>query len=530
MRTRFILLFIVLIAAVPAQTITGWQLVWSDEFNGVAGSPPDPSKWNYDLGGGGWGNGEAETYTNSSNNVFQDGNGNLVIRAIRDASGNYTSARLQTGAPGASTQTANLSWQYGLVVARIKLPFGQAVWPAFWMLGENIGTVSWPACGEVDIMENFGTFNNNININNGTIHGPVSSAGGAGDYGGGDGIGASYTLPLGEQVNTDYHVYAIQWSANSVEFFVDGVSYETRTPAALPSGAPWVFNNPFFILLNLAIGGPSTFLGTPDPNAPFPNQDMLVDYVRVYQATTVSATTPVITPGQVVNAASYLGGLAPGGLATLFGTQLADGTPSIDASNGFPKTAGNVTVSVNNVNAPLIYVSPTQINFQIPWETVPGPYVPIVVTRDSTPSAPEYVTVAAPEAPSMFLSETTNGVAWVTGTGCELSECAVQAGGIYELWANALGPMNAPLQDGVGAVYNGSITPLEVPGSPASCQLTIGGQTASVLYCGAAPGEIIDQINFVYPPGVTGTAPYVEATLTIGGVTGNFRVPATPGQ
>jgi uncharacterized protein (TIGR03437 family) len=232
----------------------------------------------------------------------------------------------------------------------------------------------------------------------------------------------------------------------------------------------------------------------------------------------------------VVNAASYLGDLAPGGLATVFGNQLADGAPSIDASNGFPKTAGNVTVSVNNVNAPLTYVSPTQINFQIPWETVPGPFVPVVVTRDSTPSAIEYVTVAAPAAPSMFLSEIVNGLAWVTGTGCETSECAVQPGGNYQLWANALGPMNAPLQDGMGAVFDGSYTALEVPGSPASCQLTIGGQTASVLYCGAAPGEIIDQINFVYPPGVTGNTPYVEATLTIGDVTGNFRVPAPAGQ
>jgi uncharacterized protein (TIGR03437 family) len=521
MRTRLIVLFVVLIGAVSAQTTTGWQLVWSDEFNGAAGSPPDPTKWNYDLGGGGWGNGEAETYTNSPNNVFQDGNGNLVIRAIRDASGNYTSARLQTGAPGASTQTADLSWQYGLVVARVKLPFGQGVWPAFWMLGENIGTVSWPACGEVDIMENFGTFNNNINVNNGTIHGTGYANAG---------VGKSTTFPFGEQVNTDYHVYAIQWSQDSVQFYVDGTSYETDTPASLPAGGQWPFNSRAFILLNLAIGGPSTFLGTPSASAPFANQDMLVDYVRVYQTIPVNATTPVITPGQVLNAASYLGALAPGGLATVFGNQLADGTPSIDANNGFPTTAGNVTVSVNNVNAPLTYVSPTQINFQIPWETAPGPYVPIIVTRDSTPSAIEYVAVAAPEAPSMFLSETTNGVAWVTGTGCELSECAVQAGGNYVLWANALGPMNAPLQDGIGAVYNGSITPLEVPGSPASCQLTIGGQTASVQYCGAAPFEIIDQINFVYPAGVTATTPYVEATLTIGGVTGNFRVPAPAGQ
>src|ERR1039457_6539576 len=94
-----------------AQTTTGWKLIWSDEFNGPPGSAPDPSKWNYDLGGGGWGNGEAEIYTSSPQNVFQDGRGNLVLRAIRDSSGNYTSARLQTGSPGASTRTADLSWQ-----------------------------------------------------------------------------------------------------------------------------------------------------------------------------------------------------------------------------------------------------------------------------------------------------------------------------------------------------------------------------------------------------------------------------------
>ena len=516
----FVAALLILTGAARAQTATGWQLVWSDEFNGAAGSPPDPTKWNYDLGGGGWGNGEIETYTNSTENAFQDGNGNLVIRAIRSSGGAYTSARLQTGSPGTSTHTADNSWEYGMVVARIKLPFGQGVWPAFWMLGEDISSMPWPACGELDIMENFGTFNNNININNGTAHGPVST-GSASDYN----AGGQYTLPFGEQVNTDYHVYAIQWSMNSVAFYVDGSLYYTATPASVPAGQ-WPFNNPFFILLNLALGGPSTFLGTPNPNAPFADQDMLVDYVRVYQPAAVSATTPVINPGQIVNAASFLGTIAPGGLATLYGTSLSDSTPMIDAANGFPSSAGGVTVSVNGVNAPLIYVSPTQINFQIPWETPAGSSVPTVVTRDNSPSAPEYATVAAPEAPAMFLTEFNNGVAWVTGIGCATTECAVQAGGNYQLWANALGPKNATLQGGMGAIYSGSLTPLEVPGGPASCQLTIGGQTALVQYCGAAPGEIIDQIDFVYPSGVTASSPYVEASLTIGGVTGYFRVPA----
>ena len=275
MNRKTFVLALLLPALVSAQIAAGWKIVWSDEFNGPAGAPPDPAKWNYDLGGGGWGNNEIETYTNSPANVFQDGQGNLVIRAIRDAAGNYTSARLQTGSPTASTHTADLSWQFGRIEARIKLPFGQGVWPAFWMLGENIGTAGWPTCGEVDITENFGTYHNNLSVNNGTAHGP--------GYSGSNGIGKSYTLPGGETVNSDFHVYGIEWSRDSVEWLVDHVAYFKIAPASLPAGTKWVFNAPFFLLLNLAIGGPQTFLGTPDPNAPFPSQEMLVDYVRIYR-------------------------------------------------------------------------------------------------------------------------------------------------------------------------------------------------------------------------------------------------------
>jgi uncharacterized protein (TIGR03437 family) len=521
MRSVIAFLFAALLAASCAPAQSTWQLVWSDEFNAPAGTLPNPANWNYDLGGGGWGNGEAETYTNSSTNVFQDGNGNLVIRAIRDSSGNFTSARLQTGAPGASTDTTDLKWTYGLVEARIKLPFGLGVWPAFWMLGENINTVSWPQCGELDIMENFGTFNNNASINNGTAHGP--------GYSGGNGITAAYTLPFGETVYDDYHVYSIEWSANSIQFYVDGAPYHPVTPNSIPSGDQWVFNNQFFILLNLAIGGPGTFLGTPDPNAPFTPQDLVVDYVRVYQAAAATAATPVITPGRVVNAASYLGSVAPGALAVLYGNNLADGVYQnvIDSSGNFVKTVGNVAVTVGGVPAPLIYVSPTQINFQIPWEApAPGLAVNVQVTRSGVASNVEPITIAANSSPSMFLEDFTNGIAWITAAGCALTECSPQAGGIYQLWVNGLGPKNAAETDGVPVVYNGSLTPLQVPGGNASCQLTIGGQNATVDYCGAAPGEIIDQVNFTYPSGVTASAPYVDATLTINGVTGRFRVPA----
>jgi len=520
-RALIVLLTLAAITA-PAQTTNTWKLVWSDEFNGSAGTPPDPTKWNYDLGGGGWGNAEIETYTNSTNNAFQDGKGNLVIRAIRDANGQYTSARLQTGSPGASTHTTDGNWQFGRIQARIKLPYGKGVWPAFWMLGENINQVNWPTCGEVDIMENFGTFNNNLAINNGTAHGP--------GYSGGDGITKTYKFPLGRTVQDDFHIYAIEWSQDSIEFFVDGQSYHKVTPASLPAGRQWVFNAPFFILLNLAIGGPNTFLGTPSPTAPFPNQDMLVDYVRVYQLADNAAAAPVITPGQINNAASFLGAMAPGALAALNGANLADAEHIItpDANGVYPKSVAGVTVSVDNVNAALIYLSPTQINFQMPWETIPGVAVNVKVTRNGADSNVEPVTIGSTTAPSMFLSEYTNGVAWVTGAGCVLTVCQVVQGGTYQLWANGLGPKNTPAQDGAPLPITGSLQDLQVPGAPDSCQLTIGGQPATVTYCGTAPTTIIDQVNFQYPAGVTAGAPYIDAALTINGVTGHFRVPSPP--
>ena len=525
------LTLLIAFAAASQTTTTGWQLVWSDEFNGAAGTPPDPTKWNYDLGGGGWGNGEAETYTNSTNNAFQDGNGNLVIRAIRDSSGNYTSARLQTGSPGASTNTTDLSWQYGLVEARIKLPFGHGVWPAFWMLGENIGTIGWPWCGEVDIMENFGTYGNvnDTSINNGTAHGPITPVG-SGNYSDYS-AGGRYTLPLGETVYDDYHVYAIQWSQDSVAFYLDGQNYYTATPDQVPAGY-WEFNNNFFLLLNLAIGGPGTFLGTPSASSPFPNQDMLVDYVRVYQATTVSATTPVITPSGILNAASFLGDIAPGSLISLFGYNLADntyqGSQVLDTNNHFLTSVAGVSVSVNSVNAPLTYVAPGQINFQVPWGTAPGTAVTVQVTRAGAQSNAETITIANTASPSMFLNNLTTGVAWVTGTvaeNCPTSQCTVQAGNTYQLWANGLGPKNLPEQDGVGDGAT-NINDLSVVGGAANCQLTIGGVAATVTYCGAAPGLVIDQLNFTYPAGIPSGAP-VEAVLTITNPTGRVLTLAT---
>jgi beta-glucanase (GH16 family) len=350
--------------------------------------PPDPTHWNYDLGGGGWGNGEQEVYTNSTNNAFQDGKGNLVIRAIKDSSGNFTSARLLTGIDN-SSDAVNLSWQYGKIEARIKLPFGAGVWPAFWMLGNDYSTVSWPQCGEIDILENFGANFEDASTVHGTIHGPNFADAG---------VGAPYHLPNQEKFTDDYHLFSIEWSANAVNFFVDGTNYESLTPSSLPAGGQWVFNQPFFIILNLAIGGPSTFLGTPQPNTPFP-QDMLIDYVRVYNAVNVPSTKPAIAPGGILNAASGLGTIAPGSLVSLYGVNLADATyGSLFESGKFvSSTPSGVSVSVNGKSAPLTYVSPSQINFQLPWETELAPQtVNVAVTWNSNTSDMEAVTLRQP--------------------------------------------------------------------------------------------------------------------------------------
>ncbi|HTW58597.1 MAG TPA: glycoside hydrolase family 16 protein [Terriglobales bacterium] len=248
----------------------GWVLSWSDEFNGPNGSPPDPSKWALETGGNGWGNRELEYYTGRPQNAYQQ-DGNLVIKVLAEkytgAGGvtrTYTSARLKT--------QNKFSQAYGRFEARIRIPHGQGIWPAFWMLGADIGTAGWPACGEIDIMENIGK---EPALVHGTIHGP--------GYSGEHGLGAPFALPANQNFADDFHVYAVEWDPNAIRFFVDDQLYETRTPSDLPAGAKWVYDHPFFILLNVAVGG--SWPGDPDASTTFP-QTMLVDYVRVYRRRT----------------------------------------------------------------------------------------------------------------------------------------------------------------------------------------------------------------------------------------------------
>ncbi|MCO5264046.1 MAG: glycoside hydrolase family 16 protein [Lentimicrobium sp.] len=236
-----------------------WQITWSDEFNGQAGQLPDASKWTFDLGTGqdGWGNSELQSYTNSTANISLDDEGNLVITAINQGN-RFTSARIKT--QGLFAQ------KYGRFEARIKTPYGPGLWPAFWMLGENIETVPWPGCGEIDIMELRGQ---EPHIIHGTIHGP--------GYSGGNPITGSYAL-VNDRFDADFHIYAIEWDKDKIDFFVDDYLYQRIERGDVPG--EWVYDQPFFILLNVAVGG--NYVGFPTAQTPFP-QKMYIDYVRVFR-------------------------------------------------------------------------------------------------------------------------------------------------------------------------------------------------------------------------------------------------------
>lgn len=230
---------------------TTWQLIWSDEFSGTS---LNTGNWSYEFGNGGWGNNEWQYYTNASENI-EVSDGSLMITARHEGTGatEYTSARIIS---------KNLfEFEYGKVEARMKLPLGQGLWPAFWTLGANIDEVSWPECGEIDIMEHV----SNEYMTHGTVHWENN--------------GHSYT---GNGVNldpTEFHVYGIIWEENLIRWFVDGIQFY-QFPIQASNNTDDAFRHPAFLLLNMAIGG--NWPGYPDASTPFP-ASMWVDYVRVYQ-------------------------------------------------------------------------------------------------------------------------------------------------------------------------------------------------------------------------------------------------------
>jgi len=241
-------------------TYPGYTLLWSDEFSGSSLNTAD---WNYETGNGsgGWGNNELEYYTNSPKNVFVS-NGNLIIEARKEsiAGFNYSSARL-------TTQNKK-SFTYGRIDIRAKLPKGKGIWPALWMLGSNINTVSWPASGEIDIMELLG---HEPAKTYGTLHyGASSNTHGS--------KGSSYTLPTGTFYDR-FHVFSMEWKQDQIKLFVDDNLFFTLNKADVGS-SPYPFNAPFFFIFNVAVGG--NWPGSPDATTTYP-QRMIVDYVRVFQ-------------------------------------------------------------------------------------------------------------------------------------------------------------------------------------------------------------------------------------------------------
>lgn len=275
-------------STVASQTFTlnipSGTLVWSDEFTNSTGSPaqPNPAIWTYDTGGGGFGNNELENYCGWGSNTspcstalpseYVGTDGYLHIEAQQPSTGVYTSARLKT--------QGLFSFQYGRIEFRAQVPEAQGFWPANWLLGNNIATVPWPACGEQDVLER-------VNApltpdwNEGSIHGT--------GFTGSAGLGTQYLFPTGETAAT-FHSYGMIWSPGSVSYYVSDTpnpanptTYITYTTSSLNglSGAVWPFDagQSNFIILNLAIGG--DYPGSPDSSTPFPSE-MLVDYVRIY--------------------------------------------------------------------------------------------------------------------------------------------------------------------------------------------------------------------------------------------------------
>lgn len=242
-----------------------WFLEWNDEFEGTAGTPPDPSRWTYDVGGDGWGNNQLEFDTDRTENVSLDGNGRLVITARKEAyqGREYTSGRILT--------RGLFEQQYGRIEARILLPRGQGVWPAFWMLGANFAEVGWPECGEIDIMEYRGQ---EPKVVHGSLHGP--------GYFGGEPITAAFRLKDDKTFDQGFHVFAVEWDPGRIAWLVDGEVFQVVTSADVLARGRWAFGHPFFLLLNVAVGG--GFVGPPDGNTVFP-ASMVVDYVRVYRRT-----------------------------------------------------------------------------------------------------------------------------------------------------------------------------------------------------------------------------------------------------
>jgi beta-glucanase (GH16 family) len=343
-------IFVLFLAGAGQANAQTWNLVSSksDEFNGPQNSPIDSSKWHFDHGNLNVNN-ELEWYCgpvgDSQNatpcdpakaNVFIDGSGHLVFQAFRInttlANGSWTSSRMQTN--------GTMTFQYGRLEASMKLPVGPGLWPAFWALGSNFASVSWPGCGEMDFMENVpasgGLGPTKIRS---TIHGP--------GYSGGNGLGQDFSFTSGDV--TSFHVYGAMWSPNMVQFYVDDPSkvFFIRTANDVPGGSSqWVFNHPFINITNLAVGG--GFPGNPDSTTPSP-ATMLVDYIHYYQAGPVQAPTMGNPPSITVKAGATTGNSS----ALMIGDTMGSGRVYLSCTTSAPKAACSIATG-NTLNSNVI--------------------------------------------------------------------------------------------------------------------------------------------------------------------------------
>jgi uncharacterized protein (TIGR03437 family) len=486
-------------------------LSWQDEFDGPA---LDLSKWTHDVGGHGWGNNELQYYTSRADNAYIE-NGMLVIKAIRETytgpnqvTRQYTSARLTT--------KGKFSQAYGRFEARIKVPYGQGIWPAFWMLGEEFPMVPWPDSGEIDIMEHIGREPANYY---GTIHGPGHS--------GANGIGFRHTLPAGTKGSDDFRIYAVEWTPERIRWFVDDIEFGTVTPVNLPPGARWVYDRPFHLLLNVAVGG--NWPGNPDNTTVFP-QIMLVDYVRVYHLETPSEDRPQIGAGGVVNGAGSQRDISAGSWVSIYGSRLSPVTREWSAAEmaggKLPTELDGVSVLINGKPAYPAYISPTQIN-AVAGDIGSGPAV--VEVRSAGKVSGAATAQASTYSPAFFLwsgkyvaaTRTDFTPAAKSGLfGGGVSSRPAMPGEVLILWGTGFGPTSPSAP--VGALTAGAP---EVTVRPV---VKIGGHEAAFISAVLSPGyaglfQVAVEVPQSLAPGdhlvtaeVSGQSSPGEVYLTVG--------------
>lgn len=448
-----------------------YQLVWSDEFNGLELNTND---WAFEIGPNP-ANNELQYYTNRIHNLYLE-DGSLVIRALSEIYGgmNYTSARIKT----------KLNWKYGKIEARIKLPYGQGIWPAFWMLGQNIGSVGWPACGEIDIVELIGGGPGRDNRCYATLHWEQN---GHASY------GSNYTLPSGIFAD-DYHVFSAIWTPQKVEAFIDGIRYFVIdiTPAALSE-----FHAPFFIILNLAVGG--NWPGSPNATTIFP-QYMFVDYVRVYQdaasVPNIVLTSPpnnaVIPVGQSVNISS--GVQFSGGISKV---EFYQDAVKIGETNVAPyewnwksPSPGCYKLSAKAYSTEGFYSSSQTVNVKVGGDCIEAPYSGNPIKISGIIEA-ENFNIGGQSVAYNDLTTVNSGGSYRPNEGVDIQECSDVNGGYNIGWVSPSEWLNYFVNISETASYNfevryssasgGGTLHIEIDGvnvtGPITLEGTMGWQT-----------------------------------------------------